>query len=59
MPVEGIIEFMGSEGAIAKFGADIAAKYLAHGIELKAAGIANCDCPACNKAQDIIDAFAG
>lgn len=54
MPVDGLIAFAGSEAGRKVFGAELAAKLEAHGRELKAAGAAYCDCPACTAAAAIL-----
>lgn len=54
MPVDGVIAFAGSEAGKETFGAELAAKLEAHGRELKAAGAAYCDCPACTAAAAIL-----
>lgn len=47
MPIDGLIAFAGSEAAKGYFGPEMAANVLAHAKEIKAAGAAYCDCPAC------------
>ena len=47
MPIDGLIEFAGSEMGAQIFGKERAADILAHGKEIKANGGLYCDCPAC------------
>ena len=47
MPIDGLIAFAGSEAGVGVFGAELAKNILAHAKEIKAAGAAYCDCPAC------------
>ncbi|MCD8123327.1 MAG: molecular chaperone Hsp90 [Clostridiales bacterium] len=54
MPVEGLIAFMSSEAAAQHFGAEVAAKMAAHGMEIQAAGGKYCDCPACAAVEAIL-----
>ena len=49
-PIDGLVAFAGSDHAKEIFGAEKAAAFLAHANELKAAGAAYCDCPACTAA---------
>ena len=55
MPVDALIDFMGSDMAAEKFGPEMAGNILAHGKELKAQGAKYCDCPACSLAVEIWD----
>lgn len=50
MPIDGLIAFAGSEMGKKIFGEEGAAKVLAHGQEIKAAGGKYCDCAACSAA---------
>lgn len=54
MPVDGLITFADSPKGEQVFGAETAKKVAAHGRELKAAGAAYCDCPACAVAEAIL-----
>ena len=55
MPVDGLIAFAGSEAGVSVFGAERAKNILAHAKEIKAAGAAYCDCPACAACKAILD----
>lgn len=55
MPIDGLLAFSGSEAAAQVFGAEMAAKVHAHAKELKAAGAAYCDCPACAAVAAILE----
>lgn len=55
MPIDGLIAFAGSEAGVGVFGAELAKNILAHAKEIKAAGAAYCDCPACAACQAILD----
>ena len=55
MPVDGLIAFAGSEAGVSVFGAELAKNILAHAKEIKAAGAAYCDCPACAACKAILD----
>lgn len=55
MPIDGLIGFAGSEAGIGVFGAELAKNILAHAKEIKAAGVAYCDCPACAACKAILD----
>ena len=53
--VDGLITFAESEAGAAVFGADHAKEVAAHARELKAAGAAYCDCPACASVEAILE----
>lgn len=53
--VEGMLAFLPTEEAKAKFGEDIANKFYEHAKELKAKSIVNCDCPACTAASAVLE----
>lgn len=53
--VEGMLAFLPTEEAKAKFGEDIANKFYEHAKELNAEGIVNCDCPACTSASAVLE----
>ena len=53
--VDGLITFAESEAGAAVFGADHAKEVAAHSRELKAAGAAYCDCPACAAVEAILE----
>lgn len=55
MPIDGLIGFAGSEAGVGVFGAEMAKNILAHAKEIKAAGAAYCDCPACTAVKAILD----
>ena len=55
MPIDGLIGFAGSEAGVGVFGAELAKNILAHAKEIKAAGAAYCDCPACAACKAILD----
>ena len=55
MPIDGLIAFAGSEAGVGVFGAELAKNILAHAKEIKAAGAAYCDCPACAACKAILD----
>lgn len=55
MPIDGLIGFAGSEAGVGVFGAEMAKNILAHAKEIKAAGAAYCDCPACSAVKAILD----
>lgn len=55
MPIDGLIAFAGSEAGVSVFGAELAKNILAHAKEIKAAGAAYCDCPACAACKAILD----
>ena len=55
MPIDGLIGFAGSEVGVGVFGAEMAKNILAHAKEIKAAGAAYCDCPACTAVKAILD----
>jgi len=53
--VEDMVGFLGSKEAVEKFGKEIQEKFFAHAKELKEAGAKFCDCPACQKAREILE----
>lgn len=53
--VEGMLAFLPTEEAKEKFGEETANKFYEHAKELKAQGIANCDCPACTAASAVLE----
>lgn len=53
--VDGMLAFLPTEEAKAKFGEETANKFYEHAKELKAQEIANCDCPACTAASAILE----
>ena len=53
--VDGMLAFLPTEEAKAKFGEETANKFYEHAKELKAQGIANCDCPACTAAAAVLE----
>ena len=55
LPIDGLIGFAGSEAGVGVFGAELAKNILAHAKEIKAAGAAYCDCPACTACKAILD----
>ena len=55
VPVDGMLAFLPTDEAKAKFGEGTANKFYEHAKELKAQGIANCDCPACTAASAVLE----
>lgn len=53
--VDGMLEFLPTKEAKAKFGEETANKFYEHAKELKAQGAANCDCPACTAASAVLE----
>lgn len=53
--VDGLIGFAESDAGATVFGADKAKEVAAHGKEIKAAGAAYCDCPACAAVAAILE----
>lgn len=53
--VEGMLAFLPTKEAKAKFGENIANKFYEHAKELKSKGIVNCDCPACTSALAVLE----
>lgn len=53
--IDGLIALAGSDAGVQVFGADLAKNILAHAKEIKAAGAAYCDCPACTAVKAILD----
>ena len=52
---DGLIAFAGSEAGERVFGKEMAKNIAAHGRDLKAAGAAYCDCPACSAVAAILE----
>jgi len=52
--VDGMLAFLPTKEAKTKFGEETANKFYEHAKELKAQGIANCDCPACTAASAVL-----
>lgn len=55
VPVDGMLAFLPTDEAKAKFGEETANKFYEHAKELKAQGIVNCDCPACTSASAVLE----
>lgn len=53
--VDGMLAFLPTEEAKAKFGEETANKFYEHAKELKAQGVANCNCPACTAASAVLE----
>lgn len=53
--VDGMLAFLPTDEAKAKFGEETANEVYEHAKELKAQGIANCDCPACTAASSVLE----
>ncbi len=53
--VDGMLAFLPTEEAKAKFGEETANKFYEHAKELKAQGIKNCDCRACTAALAVLE----
>lgn len=53
--VDGMLAFLPTDEAKAKFGEEIANKFYEHAKELKAQGVANCDCSACTAALAVLE----
>lgn len=53
--VDGMLAFLPTDEAKAEFGEKTANKFYEHAKELKAQGIANCDCPACTAALAVLE----
>ena len=53
--VEGMLAFLPTDEAKAKFGEETANHFYEHAKELKAQGAANCDCPACTAASAVLE----
>lgn len=53
--VDGMLAFLPTDEAKAKFGEKTANEVYEHAKELKAQGIVNCDCPACTSASTILE----
>ncbi len=53
--VDGMLAFLPTDEAKAKFGEETANKFYEHAKELKDQGIENCDCPACAAASAVLE----
>lgn len=53
--VDGMLAFLPTDEAKAKFGEETANKFYEHAKDLKAQGIVNCDCPACIAASAVLE----
>lgn len=53
--VDGMLAFLPTDEAKAKFGEEIASKFYEHAKELKTQGVVNCDCPACTAASAVLE----
>lgn len=53
--VDGMLAFLPTDEAKAKFGEETANEVYEHAKELKAQDIANCDCPACTAASAVLE----
>lgn len=53
--VDGMLAFLPTDEAKAKFGEETTNKVYEHAKELKAQGVANCDCPACTAAAAVLE----
>lgn len=53
--VDGMLAFLPTDEAKAKFGEETANKFYEHAKDLKAQGVANCDCPACKAASAVLE----
>ncbi len=53
--VDGMLAFLPTDEAKAKFGEETANKFYEHAKDLKAQGVANCDCPACTAASAVLE----
>lgn len=53
--VDGMLDFLPTDEAKAKFGEETANKFYEHAKELKTQGVANCDCPACTVASAVLE----
>lgn len=53
--VNGMLAFLPTDEAKAKFGEETANKFYEHAKDLKAQGVANCDCPACTAASAVLE----
>lgn len=53
--VDGMLAFLPTDEAEAKFGEETANKFYEHAKELKVQGVANCDCPACIAASAVLE----
>ncbi|WP_130864357.1 molecular chaperone Hsp90 [Bacilliculturomica massiliensis] len=55
MPIDNLIAFAGSDAGVQYFGAETAGNIVEHAREIKAAGAAYCDCPACAVVAEILE----
>lgn len=55
VPIDELIEFAESEGAVEAFGEERAREFKAHAYDVKASGSKYCDCAACTKAKEVLD----
>lgn len=53
--VDGMLAFLPTDEAKAKFGEETANRFYEHAKDLKAQGVANCDCPACTAASAVLE----
>lgn len=53
--VDGMLAFLPTKEAKAKFGEETANEVYEHAKQLKTQGIANCDCPACTAALAVLE----
>ncbi len=53
--VDGMLAFLPTDEAKAKFGEETANKFYEHAKDLKAQGITYCDCPACTAASAVLE----
>lgn len=53
--VDGMLAFLPTYEAKARFGEETANNFYEHAKDLKAQGVANCDCPACTAASAVLE----
>lgn len=53
--VDGMLAFLPTDEAKAKFGEETANNFYEHAKDLKAQGVTNCDCPACTAASAVLE----
>lgn len=53
--VDGMLEFLPTDEAKAKWGEETVNEVYEHAKELKVQGVVNCDCPACMAASAVLD----
>lgn len=53
--VDGMLAFLPTDEAKAKFGEETANNFYEHAKDLKAQSIVNCDCPACTAASAVLE----